>query len=155
MSQEIFLQLSDTQDQTPYNIEPHKVRFNTNDAGAGIGHAPDTPENILIEEDGVYVIVAAGQVGRRTGSLLRHIDLWMRVNDQDVSNSGVRASAPASLFKGDTNVLVTQNALPLKKGDVVNIMMSVSEQGEGLGLIAFEPEHEPLIPSIIFTAYKI
>jgi len=152
---EIYIQLSDVEDQTPFDTAPYKVRFNTQDRIQGITHALDSASDIVIEEDGVYVLVSAGQVGRRTGSLLRHIDMWIRVNNEDIPNSSVRASAPASLFKGDTTVLVAQNALSLQAGDIINIMMSVSEKGEGLGLISMRPGGQPTIPGIIFTMHKL
>jgi len=152
---QIFAQLSDNTDQTPFDTNPYAVEFSTEDHISGIVHDGAHPEEIVIQEDGVYVVVAAGQVGRRTGSLLRHVDMWMRRNGEDISNTGVRASAPASLFKGDTVVLVVQAAIPCNAGDVLTIMMSVSEKGEGLGLISITPENQPHIPSIILTMYKL
>jgi len=151
----LYAQLSDSTDQTPPTTDPALVKFNTQDAIVGIGHDLKKPEDITIEEDGVYFILAAGQVGRKSGSLLRFIDLWLRVNKKDLPNTTVRASAPASLFVGDTYVLVVQAIMSLKKDDVLNIMQSVNAKNEGLGLIVTKPENEPLIPSIIFTMYKI
>jgi len=151
----LYAQLSDSTDQTPPTTNPAVVKFDTQDAINGIGHDLKKPEDIVIDEDGVYFILAAGQVGRKSGSLLRFIDLWLRVNGKDLPNTTARASAPASLFVGDTYVLVVQSVMPLKKDDVLNIMLSVNAKNEGLGLIVTKPENEPLIPSIIFTMYKI
>jgi len=151
----IYAQLSDSTDQTPATTSPAVVKFDTQESINGIGHNLKKAENLTILEDGVYFILAAGQVGRKSGSLLRFIDLWLRVNGKNLPNTTVRASAPASLFVGDTYVLVTQAAIPLKKGDVLNVMQSVNAEHEGLGLIVSKPENEPLIPSIIFTMYKI
>lgn len=151
----IYAQLSDSTDQTPTATSPMVVKFDTQNSINGIGHDLKKPGDITMLEDGVYFVLAAGQVGRKSGSLLRFIDLWLRVNGKGLPNSAVRASAPASLFVGDTFVLVTQAAIPLKKGDVLNVMQSVNAEHEGLGLIVSKPENEPLIPSIIFTMYKI
>ena len=151
----LYAQLSDSTDQTPPSTGPTTVKFDTQDAIAGIGHDLKKPEDIVVEEDGVYFVLAAGQVGRKSGSLLRFIDLWLCVNGKALPNSTVRASAPASLFVGDTFVLVVQAIMPLKKGDVLNVRQSVNAKNEGLGLIVTKPENEPLIPSIIFTMYKI
>jgi hypothetical protein len=41
----------------------------------------------------------------------------------------------------------------LKAGDVVEVVYAAS--APGLGLIASKPSGEPVVPSIIFTAYKI
>jgi len=151
----LYAQLSDSTDQTPPTTTPTLVKFDTQDAINGIGHDIKKSGEISILEDGVYFVLAAGQVGRKSGSLLRFIDLWLRVNGKDLPNTTVRASAPASLFVGDTFVLIVQAALPLKKGDSLNVMQTVSAEHDGLGLIVSKPENEPLIPSIIFTIFKI
>lgn len=152
----IYAQLSDNANQQPKTLEITKVRFNINDEISGIEHSEtDKPEDIKILTDGVYFIMAAGQIGRTSGSLLRFIDMWLAVNGKETLNSNVRGSVPSSLFVGDTYVLITQAALSLKAGDILNVMMSVSAVDNGLGLIATKPEKEPLIPSIIFTMYKI
>jgi len=151
----VYAQLSDSTDQAPETTNPTLVKFDTQDAVVGIGHEVKKPEDIVVSEGGVYFVLAAGQVGRKSGSLLRFIDLWLRVNGKDLPNTTVRASAPASLFVGDTYVLVVQAVIPFKKGDVLNVMQAVNAEDEGLGLIVTKPEDKPVIPSIIFTMYKI
>lgn len=155
INEKIYAQLSSSQDQTPDTTEPAYVSFNHHDFINGIDHALDKPSDIKITKDGVYTIIAAGQIGRKSGSLLRLCDLWLKVNNKDIPNTGVRCSAPASLFVGDTAVLVTQMVLPLHAGDILNIMLSVSAKHEGLGLIAMKPENQPVIPSIITTIIRI
>ena len=151
----VYAQLSDSMDQTPATTSPSLVKFDTQNVISGIGHNLQKPADIVILEGGVYFVLAAGQVGRKSGSLLRFIDLWLRMSGKDLPNTAVRASAPASLFVGDTFVLITQAVIPLKEGSVLNVVQSVSAEHEGLGLIVSKPENEPLIPSIIFTMYKI
>ena len=156
MADAIYIQLSDSSDQQPEDTNPAYVRFDTQDFVNGITHSETKDNhNITVEEDGVYFICAAGQAGRSSGKRMRFIDMWMRVNDKDVPNSNVRYGAPSSLFDGDTLVLVTQSAIPMKKGDVLNIMFSVNSADSDLGLIASKPKNEPVIPSVIFTMYKI
>lgn len=151
----IYAQISSNEAQTPNTTEPTLVTFNSRDFINGIRHGDDKPSDIIVPEDGVYFMMAAGQMGRKSGALLRLCDLWLSVNGQDVPNTGVRSSAPASLFVGDTIVLVTQVVLPLKKDDVINVLLSVSAINEGLGLIYTEPKGQAAIPSIIITMYKI
>ena len=43
----------------------------------------------------------------------------------------------------------------LNAGDRVQIMISVSHAGRGLGLEAIRPAGEPLVPGIIATFFKI
>ncbi|MCH8741557.1 hypothetical protein IH779_01515 [Patescibacteria group bacterium] len=80
----IYVQLSDSTDQTPTTTEPTLVKFDTQDAVNGIGHNLKKPGDITILEDGVYFVLAVGQVGRKSGSLLRFIDLWLRVNGKNM-----------------------------------------------------------------------
>lgn len=158
MDQErVYAQLSDSKNQCPLDTKPVPVRFDSNDFLSGISHKTDKePEKITIEHEGTYFIVAAGQIGGEPPTnFSRFIDLWLRVNGTDVPNSNVRASIPASLVAGNTYVLVCQAVMPFKKGDVLEVMLSVSVAENGLGLIATQPQGEPLIPSIIFSMYKI
>lgn len=151
-----YAQLSSSLSQQPKTLDPVKIIFNINDGIYGIEHSENkNNEDIKVLNDGVYMVIAAGQIGRTSGSLLRFVDIWLAINGNDVSNSNVRGSVPASLFVGDTYVLMTQSALNLKAGDVVNVRMSVSVVDNGLGLIATKPEQGPTIPSIIFTMHKI
>jgi hypothetical protein len=43
--------------------------------------------------------------------------------------------------------------MSLKAGAVLEVIYAASEPG--LGLVVFKPEGEPVVPSIIFTAYKL
>jgi hypothetical protein len=153
----VYAQLSDSTNQQPATTDGVPVTFNTNDFISGISH--DTEKNsqdIVIEEDGVYFIVAAGQIGGEPPvDFLRFIDLWLNLNGKNVENTNVRASIPASLVAGNTYVLVCQSVMPLKKGDVLRVMLSVSVLDNGLGLIMTQPMGEPVVPSIIFSMYKI
>jgi len=137
----VFAQLSDLSDQQPVTTDPVPVKFNTNDFISGVKHNEENnPEDIEIVSDGIYFIVAAGQVGRTSGSLLRFIDLWLSVNDRDVPN---------------TYVLVCQAVMPFKAGDIIKVMMSVSAINNGMGLLTTKPLNEPVIPSIIFSMYRV
>ena len=45
--------------------------------------------------------------------------------------------------------------LPLKSGDILNIMMATETMDEGLGIEAIAPIGEPTIPSIIVTIVQL
>ena len=72
----------------------------------------------------------------------------VRINNVDVPNSNVRAIVKDSCEK---DVIITQTVTRLNSGDILNIMMSVEDPGEGLGIEAIQPAGEPLVPSIILT----
>jgi len=128
--------------------------MNSNDyINAGITHSSTrNPADVIINSDGTYLIVAAGQVGKTSGSTTCNVDLWLRQNGQFVANSNTRASVNAP---NDTIVLVSQAIMPLKANDIINTVMSVSVTDQGCGLINTAPSTEPNIPAIIFSIVKI
>lgn len=152
----VFAQLSDSTNQQPTTTLPAPIKFNTNDFLSGVKHgAAGENDKITILEDGAYFLIAGGQVGREGGVLLQFVDMWFRVNGKDAANTNTRASLPEGLSIEDTIVLITQMIMPLSKGDVVQVMFSISDTTTGIGLLATKPVDEPLIPSCIFTMYKI
>lgn len=156
MQDKVYVQLSDSTNQQPTTTLPTAIKFNTNDFLSGVGHnTAGENDKIVISENGVYFLIAGGQVGRENGMLLQFVDMWFRVNGKDIANTNTRASLPEGLSIEDTIVLITQMAMPLAKGDVAQVMFSVSDTNTGIGLIATKPVDEPLVPSCIFTMYKI
>lgn len=150
----VYAQLSDQSNQVPGVTTPVKITFDTNDALSGISHSTSVnPENITINEDGVYFIYIAPQVGRTGGTLMRYLDFWLRLNAVDVSNSNVRISLAANALA--TDVIGAQISMSLAAGDILNIMMSVEAISEGLGIYRTAPAGESAIPSVIFTIFKL
>lgn len=147
-----YAQIISTLDQRPDTIEPIPVFMDTDSEIVGIGHSTDHPADIKISESGVYVLIAAPQVGRISGNGPSHIDFWLRKNKQDIPNSNVRCTIASD---GDKGVIVNQTMSAFKAGDVVNVMMAVEKTGEGLGIEAIKSPDRPLIPSIIFSMHKI
>lgn len=101
---------------------------------------------------GVYFVVAAVQVGKDKGESAEHLDVWIKQNGTDVANSNCRQAVKDPQF---TTVLVCQGIMECKAGDVVSVAMSASKAGHGLGAYAFKPNGAPVVPSIIFSMYKI
>ena len=147
-------QLSHTVSIQPNVTRPIFVPMNSNDyINGGITHS-DTrnPADVIINQDGSYLIVAAGQVGKTSGNTTCNVDLWLSQNGQYVANSNTRASVNTA---NDTIVLVSQAIMPLKANDTINTMMSVSATNQGCGLINTALPSEPTIPAIIFTIVRI
>jgi len=147
-----YAQISSTEDQRPSTTTPTQITLNQNDSISGIEHSAESPGTIKIQDSGVYVLIAAPQVGRTSGTKKRFVDFWLRKNGTDISNSNVRVEIDG---EGSKDVIVNQSMLPFEAGDLVNIMMSVEVPDEGLGIEAIHPTGEPLIPSIIFSMHKI
>ena len=147
-----FAQIISTLDQRPETTDPVPVFMDQNDAIAGIEHSSEHPADIRITESGTYVVIAAPQVGRQSGTAPGAVDFWFRKNNQDIPNSTVRAVIREN---DDKDVIVNQTMMPFNAGDVINVMMAVERSGEGLGIEAIRTEGRPLIPSIIFSMHKI
>jgi hypothetical protein len=147
-------QLSHTVSIQPNDTKPVYVTMNSNDyINAGITHSSTrNPADVVINEDGTYLIVAAGQVGKTSGNTTCNVDLWLRENGQFVANSNTRAAVNTA---NDTIVLVSQAIMPLKATDIINTVMSVSASDQGCGLINTAPSSEPNIPAIIFSIVRI
>ncbi len=147
-----YAQLISTQDQRPNSTDPVPVFMDQNDEISGIEHNTDHPADIRIVESGIYVLIAAPQIGRTSGNGPSHIDFWLRKNNQDIANSNVRGTIADDSHK---DVIINQTMSAFKAGDVVNVMMAVSKAGEGIGIEAIKSTDRPLIPSIIFSMHKI
>ncbi len=147
-------QLSHTTSIQPNVTNPVFVSMNSNDyINGGITHSSSrNTADVIVNEEGTYLIVAAGQVGKTSGNTTCNVDLWLRQNGEDVANSNTRASV---LIPDDTIVLVSQAILPLKPDDTINTLMSVSATDQGCGLINTALPTEPTIPAIIFSIVKI
>lgn len=149
----IYAQLSSAITQAPKDSMPMLVAMESNDALNGIVHSDkEKTTDVTVKTPGVYFIVAAAQVGKTTGETEEFVDLWIKQNGKDVDNSNTRQSIKDSKFTG---VLVCQGIAECKAGDVFNVAVSASSPGKGLGVLAIKPKGEPVIPSVIFSMYKI
>jgi hypothetical protein len=147
-------QLSHTISIQPNVTKPVYVIMNANDyINAGITHSSTrNPDDVIVNQDGTYLIVAAGQVGKTSGNTTCNVNLWLRQNGEYVANSNTRASVNTA---NDTIVLVSQAIMPLKASDTINTVMSVSVSDQGCGLINIASSTEPNIPAIIFSIVRI
>ena len=147
-------QLSHTISIQPNVTKPVYVPMNSNDyINGGITHSSTrNPADVIVNQEGSYLIVAAAQVGKTSGSTTCNVDLWLSQNGEYVANSNTRASVNAV---NDTIVLVSQAIMPLKVNDNINTVMSVSATNQGCGLINTALPSEPNIPAIIFSIVRI
>ena len=147
-----YAQIISTLDQRPDTIEPVPVSMDHDEEINGIEHSIDHPADIKIVESGVYVIIAAPQIGRKSGNGPSHVDFSLRKNNTDIPNSNVRCTIKND---EDKDVVVNQTMSAFKSGDIINVMMAIDKTGEGLGIEAIKSSDRPLIPSIIFSMHKI
>jgi len=139
-----FIQASSTEEQLAADPKPKLVTMNSTDAAKNIKQDKGV---ITVNESGAYFLIAAAQVGGKAKGLVR---MWMRVNGKDVDNSNTEQIITDPSF---TAVLVCQGVAELKRGDKVTVVFSGSEPG--VGLVVKKPTGEPVVPSMIFSGWKI
>ena len=139
-----FLQASSTDEQLAGDTKPKVVSMNSTDAAKGMTNKNGV---VTVSEDGNYFVMAAAQVGGKAKGQVR---LWARVNGKDADNSNTVQVISDPSF---TAVLVCQGVMELKKGDTVEMVYSATTKG--LGLIVIKPAGEPVVPSMILSAFKL
>ncbi len=148
-----FGQFSSCETQRPDSTDPVEIKITDQEDMFGGKHTIDFVQgDIEIKTTGMYLIMAAPQIGKTGGDQGRWIDFWLRTNNVDIPNSNVRAVLKDPCQK---DVIVLQVLTRLNEGDTLNIMMSVEKTGEGLGIEAIQPPGEPLVPSIILTMMQM
>jgi hypothetical protein len=139
-----FLQASSTESQFSADGKPKVVTMNSTDATSGITNDGGV---VVVPEDGTYFLMAAAQIGGKSKGNVR---LWMQINGADVGNSNTEQSVLDPAF---TAVLVCQGLATLKKGD--KVVAAFSSTAPDVGLVVSSPAGEPVVPSIIFSAFKV
>ena len=142
-----YAQLSSSQNQLG-DTAPKVVTLNQNDAVKGVANSNGV---ITFKETGTYFVMAAAQVGSANGKGKGNLRLWLRKNGRDIANTNTEQK----IIPGFTAVLVRQGVEEIKAGDKLELVFSVSAATENLGLIASKPSGEPVVPSMIFTAFKV
>ena len=104
---------------------------------------------ILFNASGTYFLMAAAQVGSDGGGGLGDVHLWFRLNGQDMNNSNT-----IQTVNNDTAVLVCQTAVILQIGDQLQLIFSTDVTTGTLGIVATQPQNEPTVPSMIFSAFR-
>ncbi|WP_420544917.1 hypothetical protein [Nitrosopumilus sp.] len=86
-----FGQLASTKTQRIDTLKPLEIELDTQEDVAGGIHTIDFEKSdTMIKQSGMYLIIAAPQVGKAKGTRSRWIDFWVRVNNVDVPHSNIR-----------------------------------------------------------------
>lgn len=150
----IFAELSDSTDQTFGSTgTAQSITFNTNDEISGITHSTSVdPENITIDTDGVYYLIAQPQIHAGAGAS-GYFHLWLQIDTgggfADIANSNIEIT----LASNEENVGVLAETMSLDAGDKIRLRASVGHTG--IELDAQTPGGEPAIPSIIFSMFMV
>jgi hypothetical protein len=144
-----YAQLSSLTTQVPTSGIPTNVRLDSIDALKNL-ELDATKEKIVIKESGIYLLLAAGQIGSTNQVTAGYVDFWYLKNGKSVPNSNGRMSVdPANA----TGVLMLQSVMELHAGDTLSIAYISS--GASIGFVFTRPDNEPAIPSMVWTILKI
>ena len=139
-----WIQASSTEEQLAADPKPKVVTMNSTDASKNIKQEKGV---VRFNESGAFFVMAAAQVGGKAKGLVR---MWMRLNGKDIDNSNTEQLISDPSF---TAVLVCQGVAEVKRGDRVEVVFSGSEVG--VGLVVKKPTGEPVVPSVIFSGWRI
>lgn len=138
-----------SQIHNPENPQNRIVKLEQIDGSQGVDVS--TPDKVIIQETGIYFMLAMGEAGAEKTGDSGFVDIWFMKNGQPIPNSASRQSVSDSKL---TTVILTQTIIPLKAGDSINLGFFANKASAGL--IAFPAfQNEPNIPSIVFSIYKI
>lgn len=158
-TQAAFAQLSSAKTQRPLNGERTIIEMELRDAISNIKFDPKrSVTDITIKESGAYFIIAAPQTNlleaSNAGEKNGCFSMWISVNGNDVANSNVRHCFPEN-DNTSTDVIVSQGVGCFDEEDVINLIMSAKSETNNVGIVAITPKNEPLIPSIIFSIFRV
>jgi hypothetical protein len=139
-----YLQASSTEEQLASDTKPKVVTMNSTDASKNIKQEKGV---IRFNESGAFFVMAAAQVGGKGKGSVR---MWMRLNGKDIDNSNTEQFISDPTF---TAVLVCQGVAEVKRGDRIEVVFSGTDPG--IGLVVKKPAGEPVVPSVIFSGWRI
>ena len=152
-SKKAFGQFSSLKTQRIRSMRPVEIQLDSREeVGGGVRTIDFDGGEIIIKQSGMYLIIAAPQIGKYRGTKSRWIDFWLRINNVDLVNSNVRRVLTDPQEK---DVIPLNVVTSLKRGDTLNIMMGAESDSEGIGIEYIEPDMEPAIPSIIATIVQL
>ncbi len=151
--QQAFGQFASNITQEVTTLDPITIQLDQQEDVGNMKHTIDFENgDIIIKKSGVYLVIAAPQIGKTSGNRNRWIDFWLRINQKDVPNSTVRR---VLTDKDEKDVIPLNSVIELNKDDVLNIMMAAETTDEGIRIEHIEPENQPTIPSIIVTIVQL
>lgn len=154
LNEAIYCESSELVDQV-FTTAGLRYRLNISNVDEGNGITMETGingTNISIDTSGVYHLVAQPQVKAGAGGA-GDFHMWLEKYNttdwDDISDSNIELK----LSSLEEDVIVLATTLKLNQGEKIRLVASVSD--DKILLHAQSPAGEPVIPSIIFTMYRV
>lgn len=145
----------DTTTQTAATSVPTPMKLNTTDYVNGFSIENDllgNPTRIKANRGGIYNLQFSAQINRTSGGSAKQIDIWIRINENNVANSNTAITIVANSNK---LVAAWNWFLSLDANQYVEIIWL---QNDTIDLL-YEPENlivpHPATPSVIATIVEV
>lgn len=150
-----YMQISDlTTQNCPLLPTVGNITINTNDEIRGFIHSTTTRTNeIIIPEDGVYMIMAVPQIGEATTQADGVHNFWMTINNTQVPNTNIRTTILLQVGQTETFTTTLNWVGFLQEHDIISFQQSCTDSD--IGIIFTNGSTRPNTPSIIISAYKL
>ena len=142
-----FAQLSSSKSQAP-GIGTETVILANVDQLVGL-KVDSSHKKIIVQESGLYFIMANGRMGTKAVSLLGSANLFLMHNGTALPHSQTSYTSQNRIMT--TNV-ISQRVLFLQKDDYISV--GISSDSPNIGLVSSKSVMEN-IPSITFSMYKL
>lgn len=144
-----YAQLSSLNNQIPSSPGRHAVILDHAELIKNFEMGPKK-DLLIAKEEGVYFVIASGQIGTTRENAIGNLDLWFSKNGKAIPNSNCRQSLETP---GSTSILISQFIVNLLPGDTISALFATSRPY--LGFVCIKPENEPVIPSVLFSIFKL
>lgn len=144
-----YAQLSSLVTQAPSSGMGSQVKLEKIDAMKNFKLSPEK-DKLIVEQPGVYLAIASGQVAATTPGATGYVDCWFIKNGQPLPNSTVRLAVDTPTYTG---LLISQYIMELAREDALGIMFTAS--GPSLGFVFIKPAVSPVIPSFILSITRL
>lgn len=151
-----YAQISDLTTQNCLaNGAVSNVLLNTNDSIYRMTHSTSSnTHQIIIQDTGIYLVIAAPQIGEATVQADGIHNFWIVKNGVKIANSNIKMTVMQQISGSETMVNVLQWVGKLESGDTISFAQSCTDSDIG---IIFTPSNsvEPATPSIIVSVARV
>lgn len=149
-----YAQISDGTTQSCISGSAKNVTLNTNDSIHKMTHSTTAKTNeIIIQDAGVYQIIAVPQVGEASVQADGTHDFWLMRNNVQVPNSNIKTTVMLQAAGTETMTATMNWVGSLDAGDIVSFQQGCDDSD--IGMIFTPAAISPETPSIIISVARI
>lgn len=152
LSQNVYAQLSSDFPQRATSPKPAEMQLRVRDAIHGVEFNPEvSTTDVKIIYDGVYFLMSRLRAGSQEPVCS---NFYFTINNKPLANSMTTICFPEDDSQ-DKDVIMAQNMVALHAGDEVSVVIETAGKGEGSRSEEDMSEKQPIVPSIVFTMFRL